>query len=79
MKTIYAANSMVVFLIILGVFAAVAIIAFIIYRVLHPKLKEDPNKPKNEDIVKEEIKRVLVDVDDEEAAKAISEYKEKDE
>jgi len=80
MKTVFAVNNTIwIFLAIVAFFALVAIIAFVIHRVLHPKLKDDPNKPTSEQIAKEEMDRLLVEVDDEETAKAISEYKEKDE
>ena len=65
---------MEIFLIILAVAAVVAILAFILYRILRPRLKED--KPSDEEILKDEMNRVLQDVDDEEVAKQISNYKE---
>ena len=65
---------MEIFVIILAVAAVVAILAFILYRILRPRLKED--KPSDEEILKDEMNRVLQDVDDEEVAKQISNYKE---
>ena len=65
---------MVVFFIILGAAAVVALVAFILYRVLRPRLKED--KPSDEEILKDEMNRVLEDVEDEEVAKQISDYKD---
>ncbi len=65
---------MLVFVIILGVAAVVALVAFILYRVLRPRLKED--KPSDEEILKDEMNRVLEDVEDEEVAKQISDYKD---
>ena len=67
-------NPVVVFLIVLGVTAVVALVAFIIYRSLRPKLKED--KPSEEEILQDEMNRVLQDVEDEEVAKQINEYKD---
>ena len=67
-------NPVIVFLIVLGVTAVVALVAFIIYRSLRPKLKED--KPSEEEILQDEMNRVLQDVEDEETANQISEYKE---
>ena len=64
----------VVFHIVLGVTAVVALVAFIIYRSLRPKLKED--KPSEEEILQDEMNRVLQDVEDEEVAKQINEYKD---
>ena len=67
-------NPVVVFLIVLGVTAVVALVAFIIYRTIRPRLKEE--KPSEEEILEDEMKRVLQDVEDEEVAKQISNYKE---
>ena len=65
---------LVVFLSIIGAAAVVGLIAYILYRVLRPRLKED--KPSDEEILKDEMNRVLQDVDDEEVAKQISDYKD---
>ncbi len=65
---------LVVFLSIIGAAAVVGLIAYILYRVLRPRLKEE--KPSDEEILKDEMNRVLQDVDDEEVAKQISDYKD---
>ena len=67
-------NPVIVFLIVLGVTAVVALVAFIIYRVLRPRLKEE--KPSDEQILQDEMNRVLQDVEDPETAKQISDYKQ---
>ena len=67
-------NPVVIFVIILVATAVVALVAFILYRILRPRLKED--KPSEEEILQDEMKRVLQDVDDAEVAKQISDYKE---
>ena len=67
-------NPVIIFVIILAVTAVVALLAFILYRVLRPRLKED--KPSEEQILEDEMKRVLQDVEDEEVAKQISDYKD---
>ena len=67
-------NGLIIFLIVLGVTAVVALVAFIIYRTIRPKLKEE--KPSDEEILQDEMKRVLQDVEDEEVAKQINDYKE---
>ena len=67
-------NGVIIFLIVLGVTAVVALVAFIIYRTIRPKLKEE--KPSEEEILQDEMKRVLQDVEDEEVAKQISDYKD---
>ena len=67
-------NPVIIFVIILAVTAVVALVAFILYRILRPRLKED--KPSDEQILEDEMKRVLQDVEDEEVAKQISDYKD---
>ena len=67
-------NTLLIFLIVLGVVAIIGLVAFIIYRTLRPRLKEE--KPSEEEILQDEMKRVLQDVEDEEVAKQISDYKE---
>ena len=65
---------MLVFVIILLVAAVVALVAYILYRILRPRLKEE--KPSDEEILKDEMNRVLQDVEDEDVAKQISDYKD---
>lgn len=67
-----------IFLIVLGIVAIIAIVAFILYLYLRPKLKVD-DKPTEEQIVDEEMKRILKPVEDDEAAEAIKEYKDEEE
>ena len=70
-------QSVLILIVVISVTAIIALLAFIIYRVLRPRLKEE--KPTEEEILKDEMGRVLQDVDDEEAARQISSYKEDDE
>ena len=70
-------QSVLILIVVISVTAVIALLAFIIYRVLRPRLKEE--KPTEEEILKDEMSRVLQDVDDEEAARQISSYKEDDE
>ena len=67
-------SPVIVFLIVFGSIALIALIAFIIYRTIRPRLKEE--KPSEDEILQDEMKRVLQDVEDEEVAKEISNYKE---
>lgn len=67
-------NPVIIFVIVLAVTAVVALLAFILYRLLRPRLKED--KPSEEEILEDEMKRVLQDVEDEDVAKQISDYKD---
>ena len=70
-------KEILILIVVIGVTAIIALLAFIIYRFLRPRLKEE--KPSDEEILQDEMSRVLQDVDDEEAAKQISSYKEDDE
>lgn len=67
-------KGILILIIVICVTAIIALLAFIIYRFLRPKLKEE--KPSEEEILHDEMTRVLEDVKDEETAKQISEYKE---
>ena len=67
-------SGILVLLIVICVAAVVALVAYTLYRVLRPRLKEE--KPTEEEILKDEMSRILQDVEDEEVAKQISDYKE---
>ena len=67
-------NPLIIFLIVVGVAGVIALVTFIIYRTIRPRLKEE--KPSEEEILQDEMKRVLQDVEDEEVAKQISDYKD---
>ena len=67
-------EGLLILLIVIAVTAVIAIVAFIIYRILRPRLKEE--KPSDEEILKDELSRVLQDVEDEQVAKQISDYKD---
>ena len=70
-----------VFLIVIGAFAVIAVVAFVIYRLLRPKLKEGEKEeaPKTEeDYAKENLDRILQPVEDEEVSKEIQDYKQND-
>ena len=65
---------LIIFLIVVGVAGVIALVTFIIYRTIRPRLKEE--KPSEEEILQDEMKRVLQDVEDEEVAKQIIDYKD---
>ena len=69
-------QGLIIFLIVLGFFAVIAIVAFIIYKVLHPKLKsgEEEHQNTEQENAKENLDRILEPVEDEEIAKKIEEY-----
>ena len=66
---------LVVLAIIIGTFAAIALVAFIIYKMLHPKFK-DEDKVDEKEAVRENLNRVLEDVEDPETAEKIANYHE---
>ena len=71
-------NPVVVLLIIIAAFGVIAGVAFLIYRMLHPKMKSDDAKPSEEQTVKENLDRVLEPIEDEELAEQVSEYKDEE-
>lgn len=71
-------NSGIIFLVILVIAAVIGLVSYIIYRLVHLKVKSD-EKLDDQKMVEEELNRVLQPVEDEETAKQISEYKEDEE
>lgn len=67
-----------IFGIVVGIAVVIALIAFTINRILKLKIKKN-DKPTEEEIVAEEMNRVLKPIDDDQTAKAVNEYKEEDE
>ena len=70
-------KELLIFIIVVAGVGIIGVIAFIIYSVLRPKLKDD--KPSEEEILQDELNRVLQDVEDEKTAEQIKNYKEDDE
>ena len=71
-------NPVVVLLIIIAAFGLIAGVAFLIYRMLHLKMKSDDAKPSEEQNVKENLDRVLEPIEDEALAEQVSEYKDEE-
>ena len=71
-------SGVIVFLIVLGAAVGIGLVAFLIYLYLKPKLKKD-DKPTEEQIVREEMDRILKPIEDEETAKAVEQYKDEEE
>lgn len=61
--------------IIVGITALIALVAFLIHRFTHPRLKDD--KPDEKQIVEEELNRLLKPIDDQDVAKEVNEYEDK--
>ena len=81
MLNIYADNlaGVWIFLIVLSFFGIIAIVAFILHRILRPKIKDkEEEKPTEQDYAKEELDRVLQPVEDDSVSKEIQEYKQND-
>ena len=74
----YAGQAFMILGIIVGVVVVIALVAFVIYRLTHPKLKAD-DKPEEQEIVNEELNRILKPIDDDELAQKVNEYEDKDE
>ncbi len=66
-------SPVVILLLILGCAALIAVIALIIYKILHPKLKQD-KKIDEEKALQEELNRVLEPIEDEKISKDIQNY-----
>lgn len=71
-------DGLIIFLVVLGVVVAIALIAFLIYLYLKPRLRRD-DKPTEEQIVHEELERFLKPIEDEEVAKKVEQYKDDEE
>ena len=71
-------SGLITFIVIVAVAAIIAIVAFVIHRFLHPKLKSESEKPSDEQMMKEELDRVLQPIEDEETAKEVSDYKDEE-
>ncbi|MGM9873759.1 MAG: hypothetical protein ACI31G_02410 [Bacilli bacterium] len=70
-------QSVIVFLIILASVAVIGVIAFLIYKFIRFRLKEN-EKPTEEEILKEEMDRILTPIEDDELNKKIQEYKDEE-
>lgn len=66
-------SPVVILLLILGCAALIAVIALIIYKILHPKLKQD-KKIDEDKALQEELNRVLEPIEDEKISKDIQNY-----
>ena len=81
MKILADLTGLWIFLIVIGFFAVIAIVAYIIHKVIHPKLKDEDKEHVNteEENAREELQRILQPIEDEEIAKKVEEYKEDEE
>lgn len=66
-------NPLIILVIVIGIAAGIAIVAFLIHKLMVFKIK-DNDKPSEEEIAREEMERLLKPVEDEEVAQQIDEY-----
>lgn len=66
-------DGLIIFLVVLGVAAVIAIVSFLIYKFLHLKIKADKTV-NEEEALEEELNRILEPVEDEKVAKEIADY-----
>ncbi len=80
MKILADLTGLWIFIIVIAFFAVIAIVAYIIHKIIHPKLKDDNKEHVNteEENAREELDRILQPIEDEEIAKKVEEYKEDD-
>lgn len=71
-------SGLIIFLIVLGIVGVIALSAFLIYLYLRPKLKRD-DKPTEDEVLQEEMNRLLKPIEDEDTAKAVNDYKDEEE
>ena len=71
-------TGIITFVAIVAAAALIAIVAFVIHRFLHPKLKSDNEKPSEEQMMKEELDRVLEPIEDEKTAEEVNAYKDEE-
>ncbi len=74
---IYATPTWVILVSVLAAAIVIAIVAYVIYRTVRPKMKDE--KPSDEEIVKEELDRLLTPIDDEETLAEMNEFARKEE
>lgn len=70
-------GNIIAFIIIIAVCAAIALVALLIYKWMHPKLKET-NEKTEKDYANEELDRILQPIEDAETAKQVDEYKDEE-
>ena len=66
-----------IFLIVIGFFAVIAIVAYIIHKILRPKLKDEDKQDEKKN-AQEELDRILQPVEDDKVSEEIQNYKEDD-
>ena len=69
-------GGLITFIVIVAVAAVIGVVAFLIHRFLHPKLKSENEKPSDEQMMQEELDRVLEPIKDEKTAEEVNNYKD---
>ena len=77
MKILAGLDTLWIFLIVIAFFAVVAIVAYVIHKILRPKLKEEEKNDEQKN-AQEELDRILQPVEDDKVSEEIQNYKEDD-
>ena len=77
MKILAGLDTLWIFLIVIAFFAVVAIVAYVIHKILRPKLKDEEKNDEQKN-AQEELDRILQPVEDDKVSEEIQNYKEDD-
>ena len=77
MKILAGLDTLWIFLIVIAFFAVVAIVAYVIHKILRPKLKDEEKNDEKKN-AQEELDRILQPVEDDKVSEEIQNYKEDD-
>ena len=73
-----AFDGIIILGVVVGSVGLIALISFLIYRFLNPKLKSDKVELNEKDAAREELDRVLQPIEDSDLAEQIANYEEND-
>ena len=73
-----AFDGIIILGVVVGSVGLIALISFLIYRFLNPKLKSDKVELNEKDAAREELDRVLQPIEDNDIAEQVANYEEND-
>ena len=73
-----AFDGIIILGVVVGSVGLIALISYLIYRFLNPKLKSDKEEVSETDAAREELSRVLEPIEDSELADEVANYEEND-
>jgi hypothetical protein len=73
-----AFDGIIILGVVVGSVGLIALISFLIYRFLNPKLKSDKVELNEKDAAREELDRVLQPIEDSDIAEQVANYEEND-